>query len=351
MKKYWWIFLLAAPLFGVLLVGIKVYHSIQLWTYDGPEIVFEVKPGEGFSSINGRLKRNQLISSAKIFHRYAQVNNHMTKFKAGKYKIKAGLNMLAIVDTLTSGQGITTLVTIPEGKNLFEIAQILERKNICSSSEFIKYAKDPNLAKELGIPSNRIEGYLYPDTYRFSPKSQAKQVIQIMVNLFRKKVGKLNFSMVPLQLSQHQVVILSSIVEKETGAPSERPRIAGVFINRLKKRIRLQSDPTTIYGIWENFNGNLRKKHLLEKTPYNTYKIPGLPIGPISNPGLASLNAVITPEKHSYLYFVSQNDGTHVFSKTYKEHLAAVNKFQKNSRARKGKSWRDLSKKLKNKKK
>ena len=163
-----------------------------------------------------------------------------------------------------------------------------------------------------------------------------------MVKHFFKKWQTLNLNV--SSQKRHDLITLASIIEKETGASFERPTISGVFHNRLKKRMRLQSDPTTIYGIYEKFTGNLRKKHLLQKTPYNTYKIFGLPLGPISNPGLESLKAAITPKKHNYLYFVSKNDGTHKFSRNYKDHLKAVTAFQKNRAARKGKSWRDLHK-------
>ena len=130
-------------------------------------------------------------------------------------------------------------------------------------------------------------------------------------------------------LTWHQIITLASIVEKETGVASERGVIAGVFYNRLKKRMRLQSDPTTIYGIFPTFDGNLRKKDLLQHTPYNTYKIKGLPPGPIANPGLDAINAAISPDRHTYLYFVSKNNGTHIFSKNYKDHRKAVNYYQK----------------------
>ena len=345
MKKYWWVFTLAAPMFAVFLAGIRVYYSIGIWTYSGPDIVFEIKPGEGFSKINGRLSSKGIINSSRIFHRYAQVTKIMTKFKAGQYEIPSKTNMLGVIDILTSGQSITTSITIPEGKNLFEIAALLEKKGITKKDEFIALAKSPEMAKSLNIPGERVEGYLYPDTYRFTPDSEAKIVISTMVKLFRRKLKELPIESAPLDLNPHEVVILASVVEKETGVGHERPMIAGVFFNRLRKRMRLQSDPTTIYGIWENFNGNLRKKHLLEKTPYNTYKIPALPKGPISNPGTESLKAVLNPASHKFLYFVSQNDGTHVFSENYKKHLEAVNKYQKDYRARKGKSWRDYSKK------
>lgn len=143
-------------------------------------------------------------------------------------------------------------------------------------------------------------------------------------------------------LNFHQIITLASIVEKETGASWERPRIAGVFHNRLQKGMRLQSDPTTIYGLMPEFNGNLRKKDLLAEGPYNTYKIKALPRGPISNPGIEAIKATVQPEEHNYYFFVSQNDGTHIFSTHYRQHSKAVNKFQKNSQYREGRSWRDL---------
>jgi len=343
MKKYWWVFVLAAPALALSMASIMVYYMIGVWQYQGKDIVFEVHPGEGFSKINGRLSHQDLISSAKFFHRYAQINGLMSKFKAGKFEIKSGSNMLDVFQILISGQSITTSVTVPEGKNLFQIAGIMKQdKIIDSSNSFTQLAKDPIFTKKLRIPATRVEGYLYPETYKFTPGSTSKNIIRNMVNVFNEKTKNLDFSKAPLGLSKHQVIILASVVEKETGAAIERPMIAGVFINRLKKKMRLQSDPTTIYGIWEHFNGNLRKKDLLEKTPYNTYKISGLPAGPISNPGIRSIKAVLSPAQHNYLYFVSQNDGTHLFSETYSKHRKAVEKFQKNHRARRGKSWRDL---------
>lgn len=338
------IFLVIAPLLAISLAGVKVYHSIQVWRYDGPNVEFQVKPGEGFSKINYRLKKHELISSAKVFHRYAQLNGMMTKLKAGNYIIKTDSNMINVINTLFTGAGVTISITIPEGKNIFEIGKSLESKGITKYSDFIALAKNPDFASELKIPASRVEGYLYPDTYNFVKNTPAKQVIKRMVRHFHKKLNQINFSNAPF--SKHSVLTLASIVEKETGASFERPMIAGVFHNRIKKRMRLQSDPTTIYGIYEKYKGNLRKRHLLQKTPYNTYKISGLPIGPISNPGLESIKAVLNPKLHKYIYFVSKNDGTHIFSENYKDHVNAVNKFQKSKKFRKkGRSWRNLKKK------
>lgn len=345
MKKYWWLFVIAAPALAVCMAGILVYYNMNIWKYEGSNIVFEVKQGEGFSRINGRLYKEGLISNPKIFHRYAQINKLMTKFKAGKFKILKGSNMMDVFDVLLKGKSIAENITIPEGKNLFEIAKVLKTKGIIKSiSEFESLAKSSTFSQKLKINGERVEGYLYPDTYQFTKNSDPDSIIKTMVKVFKEKTKMLDFSSAPLGLTPHQVIILASVVEKETGAAFERPRIAGVFLNRLKKKMRLQSDPTTIYGIYEQFNGNLRKKHLLEKTPYNTYKISGLPVGPIANPGIASIKAVLNPESHNFLYFVSQNDGTHKFSKTYREHRDAVEVYQKNASARRGKSWRDLNK-------
>jgi UPF0755 protein len=341
MGRYLWVFLIGAPLLALALTAGQVYYLISVWNYQGPEVIFEVKPGEGFSSINGRLAHQGLIPSAKIFHRYAQVNDLMGKFKAGQYKIESGLTMTQVLETLISGKSITVNVTIPEGKNLFEIASILQKAGVTNKDEFIAKAMDEAFVRKLEIPAERVEGYLYPETYRFTPGSSAEHVIRSMVALFNQKMSDMDFEAAPRGLTRHEVITLASVVEKETGAPEERPIIAGVFHNRLAKKMRLQSDPTTIYGIWDQYNGNLRKQHLLEFTPYNTYKVPALPKGPICNPGREAILAVLSPQQHSYYYFVSQNDGTHIFTATYKEHLEAVNRFQKDPNARKGKSWRD----------
>lgn len=328
-----------APFFAAIFLTIH-FGIIFFAPYKGEEAHFVVRPGEGFSSVNGRLSREGLISDARLFHYYAKYTDKMDKIKAGAYLIQPGQHMGEILDTLVDGVPILTSVTIPEGKNLYEVGRILEEKKIVSYEDFVKEAKDNKWTEELGIDAPSLEGYLFPDTYKFAPGTPAPTVIRTMIELFKQKVAGLDFS--SAKLSKHEVIVLASIVEKETGAKFERDTIAGVYLNRLKKRMRLQADPTTIYGIWENYTGNLKKKHLLEKTAYNTYKIPGLPLGPIANPSLAAIKAVLNPEKHEYIFFVSKNDGTHIFTETYKEHLKAVEHWQKNPSNRKGKSWRDL---------
>lgn len=337
------IFIIAAPLFAFALWGAKAYYLVNVWEYQGPERVFQVHAGEGFPTINARLSKEGLISSSRIFYRYSQFKDIMTKFRRGSFLIPTGSTMPQVIDILLYGKSIDKRVTIPEGKNLYEIGKLLEHSEVVSYAQFVNAAKDPQFIRQLGIPADRVEGYLYPDTYQFPEDSDAKSIIKVMVGHSKRQLAKLGLELGTQK--SHSIMILASIVEKETGAGHERPMIAGVFLNRLKKNMRLQSDPTTIYGIYEDYNGNITKSDLQQKTDYNTYKMAGLPKGPISNPGTEALQAVLNPAKHSYLYFVSKNDGTHVFSQSYKDHRAAVESFQKNSRNRQGKSWRDLSKK------
>lgn len=309
-------------------------------SYTGPDKVFVVRPGDTFANINQRLFNEGLITDKRIFHYYAKYKGVLSNFKAGNFTIPQGSNPVQVLETLVYGQPNLTSITIPEGKNMYEIARMLESAGITSEKEFLEAVQHPDLISRLEVQANSLEGYLYPETYRFAPNTPAKTVAKTMIDLFNAKTREITFDH-PF-LNKHQVVILASVVEKETGAKFERPLIAGVFTNRLKKKMRLQSDPTTVYGIWSRYKGNIKKSDLLELTPYNTYKIPALPLGPISNPSLEAINAVLNPEKHDYLFFVSKNDGTHIFSRTYEAHNKAVQDYQVNAKARRGKSWRDL---------
>lgn len=222
---------------------------------------------------------------------------------------------------------------------MYEVARMLEASSITNYNDFMELARDKKFLAELGVKADSVEGYLYPESYDLSPNLPAKMVMKMMVKQFQKKIALVDLTQT--HLSPRQVLILASMVEKETGDKNERALIAGVFFNRLKLKMRLQSDPTTIYGMYENYKGNITRKDLLTPTPYNTYTIPALPIGPISNPGIDSIKAVLKPAEHKYLFFVSQNDGTHIFSETYENHSEAVNKWQKNAKNREGRSWRD----------
>lgn len=339
MKKILIVLFVVIPM--LVIAGAGTYLAMIFnQSYTGPDITFVVKSGDTFGRVNQRLYEEGLIPDKRLFHYYAKYKNVLTKFRAGSFTITKGSNLRQVLDTLVYGTPNLTSITIPEGKNMYEIARLFDSAGIASEKEFLEAVKHPDLISQLSIKASSLEGYLYPETYRFAPNTSAKSVAKSMIDLFNERTKDIEFDH-PF-LNRHQVIILASVVEKETGAKFERPLIAGVFTNRLKKRMRLQSDPTTVYGIWSRYKGNIRKADLLELTPYNTYKIPALPQGPISNPSLEAIKAVLDPEEHSYLYFVSKNDGTHVFSKTYEDHERAVEDYQRNARARKGKSWRNL---------
>jgi len=337
-----WLFILG--FFGALAAAGAIYYSINFWQHPWNSVVFTVRPGETFGQVNHRLAQQRLIINSRIFYHYVRWHGRLNQVRAGRFPLKAHATMEEVYQALFLGPIMADKVIIPEGKNLYEIAQILEKNQIARASDFIAAAKDEQLLQQLKIPGPNVEGFLYPDTYQFAHHTAPELIISAMKARFDQVAAELNNLKHPT-LSPYEVVILASMVEKETGAAFERPIIAGVFFNRLQKKMRLQSDPTAIYGIFETFNGNLRRKDLETYTPYNTYRIPRLPVGPIANPGKESLKAVLAPTQHHYLYFVSNNDGTHTFTATFKEHDQAVTRLQKSRQARQGKSWRDYQNK------
>ena len=294
------------------------------------KVIIEIDPGSSFTSISKSLEKNGVLGNERMFYLYAKIKGMQSKAKAGEYMIEPTMSTNEILELLVKGSVINYRITVPEGYNLYQIADILNEKKIIKREEFIKKAKDKKLMSKLNIKSVSFEGYLYPETYFLFKGMKAEEVIKQMVNRFhtvftddlKKKSKAKGFTV-------EEVVTLASVIEKETGNPDERPLISAAFHNRLKKRMRLQSDPTTIYGIFETFDGNLRRKDLRQKTPYNTYRINGLPLGPIANPGIESIKAVLNPAAVDYIYFVSMNNGSHVFAKTLKEHNRNVWKYQK----------------------
>jgi len=306
---------------------------------------FVVSRGMPSKQIVQRLHSLGITDSPLILYWSGRILNKWDQVKAGEYSIQPQDTPLEIFDRLTSGISISRPFTLNEGKNTYELATLMESRGLGTKKEALELIRSPDWLLEVGwsgpLPPS-AEGYLFPDTYFFTRGTPAKEVLKAMGRRFLE-IWTPEFTHVAQKhgFSRHQLVTLASMIEKETGVGFERPMISSVFHNRLKKRMRLQSDPTTIYGIWETYDGNLRKQDLLTPSPYNTYTLPGLPSGPIGNPGKEALLAALHPESTEYLYFVSQNDGTHAFTRTYQEHLAAVRVFQLNPKAREGKSWRD----------
>jgi len=294
-----------------------------------------VEKGATFRAVALALEKEGLIRDAGGFSFAAKFFGAYKKIRAGEYELSPSMTPVAILDALTKGRVKRYAVTIPEGFNIRDAAAAIAATGLVNEKELVEKAMDARFAAALGVEGVTLEGYLFPDTYLFERGQTVEDMLSMMVGRF-KKIYDAEFAEEARQkgFSVKKLITLASIIEKETGAASERPAISAVFQNRLKKRIRLQSDPTVIYGI-KDFDGNLTKRHLQTPTPYNSYTNFGLPPGPIANPGKASIRAALNPAKEDYLYFVSMNNGTHYFSKSLREHNNAVNTYQR-KRGRKG---------------
>ena len=303
----------------------------------GADQVFSVREGSNLKEVAVELKSREIINNKTLFLVWARVMGYSRKIKAGEYRLNSGMAPVKILDILGRGAIITHPVTIPEGFTTKQIGDLLEKKGLVNKDEFLALAGDPDIARRYGISGPSLEGYLYPDTYHFGRGLSSMLLIDVMVGRFKEVYAPFREMAERSGMTMEKVVTLASIVEKETGLGIERPLIASVFVNRLNKGMRLESDPTVIYGL-KDFNGNLQRRHLVQKTSYNTYVIKGLPPGPIASPGLEAIKAVIYPARSNYLYFVSKNDGSHYFSKTLSEHNRAVEIYQKNRHKRLRKS-------------
>ena len=319
---------------------------------DQTEIIFEVTPKTILSQLAADLEAKGLIRQSHIFLGYTRLKKLSSKIKVGEYSLNKAMNTDEILSVLVSGKSISRNLTIAEGLNLFDIGEILEKSGVGPKEEFIQLVHDREFIKSLlGEELESLEGYLFPETYKVTKYDTVRSVVVQMVKRFLAVWKDIEPLAQKMNWTRAQVVTFASIVEKETGAPNERPLVSSVFHNRLVKKMRLQTDPTVMYGMalqQGHMPMNISKNDLLTPTRYNSYTNYGLPPTPISNPGKESLIAAVQPATSGYLYFVSQNNGTHVFSESLQQHNAAVQKTQLDPKAREGKSWRDLSKKSKN---
>ena len=364
MRRAFWVFL-ATTLVGLLAFSVVVF---QIWTFPdrtaGPSrgnVQVVIPRGATAQDVSALLEKAGLIRNPLLFRLYAVQRGAAARIRPGQYVVRAPVTPKELVDTFIKGvadQLVT--VTLPEGKTLVEVAELLDAAGATAKGDFISQAVNPTFVRTLGLPGASLEGYLYPDTYRLRARTPAAEVAALLVRrhkqvyeevktLHAEGFEKLRNS---LGFEDKHVVILASIVEKETGRAEERPRIAQLYLNRLikpdfKPRI-LQADPTIIYGCTvaplflgeaspacQRFkNNNIQRIHLDDReNPYNTYTHEGLPPGPITNPGRGSLAAVMKPDGSPYLYFVATNsEGRHHFSTTFAEHDAAVTKYQRGGR-------------------
>ena len=295
--------------------------------------IVKIEKGLSFKDIAQLLEQKGLIRSKEVFFLLAWYKDVISQVKAGEYKLSPAMSPEEILDTLVKGEVIQHLITIPEGFNIFQIADLLQRAHLVKKEAFLKTVTDREFLKTLNLENEfSAEGYLFPDSYFFPKDINSKQIVKHLVahfwnvwrkNGFDKRAEELGYNV-------HYIVTLASIVELEAAVEEEKPIIASVFWNRLKKGMPLQADPTVKYGIL--IEKRIRKRRLTWKdlrkpTPYNTYTNYGLPKGPICNPGLTSIKAVLYPKDTDYLYFVSKGNRRHYFSKTLKEHNRAVKKY------------------------
>ena len=295
---------------------------------DSKVVLVEIAPGKTFKQICQDLENKGLIRhwwSLSLLSRFGKKD---TMVRAGEYELNAGMRPKEILEKLLSEQIFKRKVLVKEGASVWELGKIVEEAGLVTATEFNRALSDPILLNTAGIRGPSFEGYLFPETYNFSRPITPKDIIWRMIEEgekhwppeYTEQANKLN-------LSRHEILTLASIIQKESGNPEEEPTISSVFHNRLAQVMRLQSDPTVIYGI-KDFNGNLTREDLVNPHPFNTYVNFGLPPGPICNPGDTSIRAALFPKETTFLFFVANGLGSHVFSTTLQEHNEAVSKYQ-----------------------
>jgi UPF0755 protein len=284
--------------------------------------------GYSFSQITDSLYGSGLIKNRLFFYILAISTNKAGHIKAGEYELTTLMSPWDILDKLVKGEIKYYEIRIPEDSTLREVAARLASCKLVDKDNFLNTASDQTFLASMGITGPTAEGFLFPDTYKFNHSMNAKDMLKKMVDRFWEMVTPEMIEQAEkMKMSALQFVTLASIIGREAGTIEEKRLVSAVFHNRLEKKMRLQSDPTAVYDM-ENFQGSVTKSHLKRKSPYNTYLVDGLPPGPIGNPGLDSLKAAINPASVPYLYFVSNNNGTHQFSSSFLEHNKAVLKYQ-----------------------
>jgi len=331
------VFFLVTGILVALAAGALAGYAAFLWRSPAfaPPIVVEVKRGEPFLSLARRLADAGAIADPRLFTLLARWRGDDRRVRSGEYELAGNATGPEVLEALVSGKQRLRLVTIPEGLTVEQIALVYERAGFGDVARFRALAKDPVFLAGLGLPVPRLEGYLFPDTYAFESGATPEEIVQRMTARFREMfTPDLVEAAAARGLSVDQAVTLASIIEKEAAIADERPTISAVFHNRLKRGMPLQSDPTVLYGV-EGTDGRIRSADLVRATPYNTYVIPGLPPGPIANPGRASLEAAVRPaDGVTALYFVARNDRSHEFNDTLSGHNRAVNRWQRGAQPR-----------------
>jgi len=300
-------------------------------SFDAAEQFLEVPPGMGTAAIGRRLIEAGLVRDELTFRAALWWTGRSQDLQAGEYRFDRAMTPVDVIGRLARGDVYARLLTFPEGLTIHEMSQVYENRGFGSASSFLMAARDGSLIHDLDPGAVDLEGYLFPETYSLTRETSAQRLVRLMVDRFRAVyTDDLRRSAQVQGLTTRQLMTLASLVEKETGKPEERPLVAAVYRNRLKIGMGLQADPTVVYALQKagRYDGNIRRSDLAFDSPYNTYRYAGLPPGPIAAPGKASVEATLMPASVSYLYFVSRNDGSHVFSDTLAEHNRNVREFQ-----------------------
>lgn len=326
----------------IVVIGLLWIHAEMTVPYFGsssPEVFVEISGGAGAHAVAERLTDAGVIKSRLPFEIYVRWTGMDRRLKAGEYRFTTPATPPEVAQRIVDGDIFFHSVTLPEGLTARETVSLIEQAGIGNHRELDEALQRVDWIQDIDPAAQSLEGYLFPDTYRFPHSTDSAHVIQTLIRGFRTRYSEvLSAHPLPKGWTPRRIVTLASMIEKETGSASERPLVASVLVNRLERRMPLACDPTIIYALKlaGTYDGNIRKKDLALDSPYNTYTHVGLPPGPICNPGEESLRAALAPPQSDYLYFVSRNDGTHQFSKDFSSHSLAVARYQKNR-------WQPLS--------
>ena len=318
---------------GAGLFGRVVYGRLTdpFKGYTAAEQFVDLPPGSSTAEIGRRLVAGGVVRDAVIFRVAVWWTGAARRLKAGEYRFDEPLTAPQVVEKIARGEVFVRLITFPEGHTVLEMAKIWESKGFGPAPAFVEAARQAALVTDLDPAARDLEGYLFPDTYALPRGTSAATLVETMVHRFRANFGPdLQRAAAAQGMSVRQAVTMASLVEKETAKGDERPVVAAVYRNRSKIGMPMQADPTVIYALAKagRYDGNIHKADLQFDSPYNTYRYPGLPPGPIASPGRASLDAAVHPAAVDFLYFVSRNDGSHVFARTLDEHNRNVRRFQ-----------------------
>ncbi len=317
---------------GAVMAGVLYTRTSQVYQgYEGTEQFVAIEPGSSTRAIGQRLVDAGVVKDSATFRAALWRTGRARSLQAGEFRFDRPMTPAEVIEKIARGDVYQRRITFPEGLTMHEMARIFEEQGFGKRTAFVEAARDTSAIRDIDPAAGDLEGYLFPETYALPRDTTAAKLTALMVARFRQLfTSEMQQAAQALELTPRQAVTLASLVEKETATPSERPMVAAVYLNRRKIGMGMQADPTVIYALQKagRYDGNLRRDDLQFDSPYNTYRYPGLPPGPIASPGLASLQATVAPAKVDYLYFVSRNDGSHVFARTLAEHNDNVRQYQ-----------------------